>query len=74
MRVSIDTFDADEIRTAVEAGAELVLSVNGSNLEVARELAGHRRARGGGPRSRRGRSTRSTPSIEALDALGRAAT
>jgi dihydropteroate synthase len=40
MRVSIDTFDPDEIRTAVAAGAELVLSVNGSNLEVARDLAG----------------------------------
>ena len=36
--VSIDTFDADEIRTAVEAGADWVLSVNGSNLEVARDL------------------------------------
>ena len=40
MRVSVDTFDAEEIRTAVAAGAELVLSVNGSNLEVARDLAG----------------------------------
>jgi dihydropteroate synthase len=40
MRVSIDTFDADEIRTAVAAGAELVLSVNGSNIDVARDLAG----------------------------------
>jgi len=40
MRVSVDTFDSDEIRTAVAAGAELVLSVNGSNLEVARDLAG----------------------------------
>ena len=40
MRVSVDTFDPDEIRTAVAAGAELVLSVNGSNLEVARDLAG----------------------------------
>jgi dihydropteroate synthase-like protein len=40
MRVSIDTFDADEIRAAVEAGAELVLSVNGTNIEVARDLAG----------------------------------
>jgi dihydropteroate synthase-like protein len=39
-RVSIDSFDPSEIRTAVEAGAELVLSVNGSNLDVARELAG----------------------------------
>jgi dihydropteroate synthase-like protein len=40
MRVSVDTFDAGEIRTAVAAGAELVLSVNGSNLEVAADLAG----------------------------------
>ncbi len=37
-RVSIDTFDPGEIRTAVDAGAELVLSVNGTNLEVARGL------------------------------------
>jgi dihydropteroate synthase-like protein len=42
MRVSIDTFDVDEIHTATTAGAELVLSVNGSNLEVARDLAGAR--------------------------------
>jgi dihydropteroate synthase-like protein len=40
MRVSIDTFNADEIRTAVDAGATLVLSINGSNLDVARELVG----------------------------------
>jgi dihydropteroate synthase len=40
MRVSVDTFNADEIRTAVAAGAELVLSVNGSNLDVARDLVG----------------------------------
>jgi dihydropteroate synthase-like protein len=40
VRVSIDTFDPDEIRTAVAAGAELVLSVNGSNIEAARDLAG----------------------------------
>ena len=40
MRVSIDTFDPQEIRTAVEAGAQLVLSVNGSNLEVAKDLVG----------------------------------
>jgi dihydropteroate synthase len=39
-RVSIDTFESDEIRTAVEAGAELVLSVNGSNIGVARDIAG----------------------------------
>ena len=42
IRVSIDSFDPSEIRTAVEAGAELVLSVNGSNLEVGAR-AGRRR-------------------------------
>ena len=42
MRVSIDSFEPDEIRAAVGAGAELVLSVNGSNLAVARDLAGTR--------------------------------
>jgi dihydropteroate synthase len=40
MRVSVDTFDPREIRTAVDAGAELVLSVNGSNIDVASDLAG----------------------------------
>jgi dihydropteroate synthase len=40
MRVSIDSFDPDEIRTAVEAGAELVLSVNGSNVGVLESLKG----------------------------------
>jgi dihydropteroate synthase-like protein len=40
MRVSVDSFDPREIRTAVEAGAELVLSVNSTNLEVARDLTG----------------------------------
>jgi dihydropteroate synthase len=40
MRVSIDSFDPAEIVTAVAAGAEQVLSVNGSNLDVVRELAG----------------------------------
>jgi dihydropteroate synthase-like protein len=40
MRVSVDSFDHGEIRTAVEAGAEMILSVNGSNLDVARELSG----------------------------------
>jgi dihydropteroate synthase len=38
-RVSIDSFDPDEIAVAVDAGAELVLSVNGSNLDVARAVA-----------------------------------
>lgn len=40
LAVSVDTFDPGEIRTAVAAGARLVLSVNGSNIEVARDLAG----------------------------------
>jgi dihydropteroate synthase len=40
MRVSIDTFETIEIREAVEAGAELVLSVNSTNIDVARDLAG----------------------------------
>jgi dihydropteroate synthase len=39
-RVSVDTFDSHEILTAVEAGAELVLSVNGSNVDVVSALAG----------------------------------
>jgi dihydropteroate synthase-like protein len=39
MRVSVDSFDAGEIRTAVAAGAELVLSVNSSNLDVIPDLA-----------------------------------
>ena len=34
-RVSIDSFDRDEVTSAVEAGAELVLSVNASNLDWA---------------------------------------
>ena len=40
IRVSIDSFNPDEIRTAVDAGATLVLSINRSNLDVARDLAG----------------------------------
>jgi dihydropteroate synthase-like protein len=40
MRVSVDSFEPAEILAAVEAGAELVLSVNGANIDVARELAG----------------------------------
>jgi dihydropteroate synthase-like protein len=39
-RVSVDSFVRHEIRTAVEAGAELVLSVNGSNREVIEDLRG----------------------------------
>jgi dihydropteroate synthase-like protein len=36
LRVSIDSFDPAEVTAAVEAGAELVLSVNGSNVVAAR--------------------------------------
>jgi dihydropteroate synthase-like protein len=39
MRVSVDSFDVDEIRAAVQAGASVVLSVNGSNVEIAHELS-----------------------------------
>jgi dihydropteroate synthase-like protein len=39
-RVSIDSFDLDEIRRAVAAGAELVLSVNNSNLGIIDDLRG----------------------------------
>ncbi|HEX6535746.1 MAG TPA: DUF6513 domain-containing protein [Gemmatimonadaceae bacterium] len=40
VRVSVDSFEPSEILAAADAGASLVLSVNGSNLDVARELAG----------------------------------
>jgi dihydropteroate synthase-like protein len=36
LRVSIDSFDPAEVEAAVKAGAELVLSVNSSNLAAAR--------------------------------------
>ncbi len=36
LRVSIDSFNVAEVEAAVAAGAELVLSVNGDNLEAAR--------------------------------------
>lgn len=36
-RVSIDSFNNDEVESALASGAELVLSVNGSNVEYARE-------------------------------------
>jgi len=39
MRVSIDTLEPHEILVAIDAGAELVLSVNGSNVAVAQDLA-----------------------------------
>jgi dihydropteroate synthase len=37
LRVSLDSFNPREVETAVAAGAELVLSVNGSNREAARD-------------------------------------
>lgn len=37
-RVSIDSFDPSEVTTAVEAGAELVLSANSSNVAWATQL------------------------------------
>jgi dihydropteroate synthase-like protein len=37
MRVSVDSYNVAEIGRAVEAGAELVLSVNSSNLPAARD-------------------------------------
>ncbi len=36
-RVSIDSFDRREVELATRAGAELVLSVNGSNVDAARD-------------------------------------
>jgi hypothetical protein len=40
MRVSVDSFDPREILAAVDAGADTVLSVNGSNLRVVDDLRG----------------------------------
>jgi dihydropteroate synthase len=40
MRVSVDSFDPVEIHTAVDAGASLVLSVNGTNRDIVPSLAG----------------------------------
>ncbi len=39
-RISIDSFDRDEITAALEAGAEMVLSVNNTNLDVAERWGG----------------------------------
>jgi dihydropteroate synthase-like protein len=39
LRVSIDSFDRSEVESAVAAGAELVLSVNGTNRDWAAGLA-----------------------------------
>lgn len=40
IRVSIDSVDPDEIRRAVEAGAELVLSITPANVDVVDDLRG----------------------------------
>ena len=40
LRVSVDSFDREEIRTALDAGAEMVLSVNASNIDVVEPYAG----------------------------------
>ena len=68
LRVSIDSFDPAEIRAAVEAGAELVLSVNGSNLDAARDLAGAARVVAI-PDFGEGLETL-TPTLEALERWG----
>lgn len=39
LRVSVDSFDPAEVELALAAGAELVLSVNGTNVEHARRWA-----------------------------------
>ncbi len=38
-RVSIDSFNQEEVLTGVAAGADLVLSVNSTNLDLCRELS-----------------------------------
>ena len=40
LRVSVDSFDREEIRTALDAGAEMVLSVNASNIDIVEPHAG----------------------------------
>jgi dihydropteroate synthase-like protein len=69
MRVSVDSFEPVEIRVAVEAGAELVLSVNASNREVAREFAGSGARVVAIPDFGEGIDTL-TPTIEALERWG----
>ncbi len=68
-RVSIDSFDPAEIRTAVEAGAEMVLSVNRSNLEVAEQLKGSKATMVVIPDLGEGIETLG-PSIEAMERWG----
>jgi dihydropteroate synthase-like protein len=40
LRISVDSFDPGEIATGLDAGAEMVLSVNASNIAVAERYAG----------------------------------
>jgi dihydropteroate synthase len=69
LRVSIDSFDSSEIRTAVAAGAEMVLSLNQGNLEVGRELQGTGATAVVIPNLGEGLDTLG-PSIEALEGWG----
>jgi dihydropteroate synthase len=69
MRVSVDSFEPAEIRMAVEAGAELVLSVNAANREVAREFAGSGTRVVAIPDFGEGIETL-TPTLEALERWG----
>jgi dihydropteroate synthase len=66
LRVSIDSFDPDEVARAVAAGAELVLSVNGSNRDAARDWGAEVVVIPDRPGSLDGLDA----SIEALDAAG----
>ena len=70
MRVSIDTFDVDEIRTAVRAGASVVLSVN--QIERRNRATSSRHIRSGGSLCRSLGASIDTlePTIAKLEAWG----
>ncbi len=65
-RVSIDSFDPTEIRAGLDAGAEMVLSLNSSNLSVAESYAGSSKRFVVIPDLGQGLDTLE-PSLEALD-------
>ncbi len=65
-RVSIDSFDPTEIISGLDAGAEMVLSLNASNLAVAERYAGSSKRFVVIPDLGRGLDTLE-PSLEALD-------
>lgn len=69
LRTSIDSFDLGEITTAVEAGAEMVLSVNGTNLGVIDRLKGSGAKAIAIPDFGAGLDTL-TPTLSALDRAG----